>query len=62
VTREPSPWFTQREAADYLGIDVRTIRIMIADGRLTGFRSGRNMIRVRREDLDAALQPFGGAV
>jgi excisionase family DNA binding protein len=55
------PWVTQREAADHLGVDVRTIRNMICDGRLTGYRSGRNVIRLRRADLDAVLQPFGGA-
>jgi excisionase family DNA binding protein len=56
------PWVTQREAAEHLGVDVRTIRNMIADGRLTGYRSGRNVIRLRRNDLDSVLVPFGGAV
>ncbi len=52
---------TQAEAAEYLGVTTRTIRQMIADGRLTGYRSGARLIRVDLNDVDAAMQPFGGA-
>lgn len=52
---------TQREAASYLGVTDRTIRNMIADGRLTGYRNGARVIRVDLNELDAAMQPFGGA-
>lgn len=50
------------EAADYLQVTDRTIRQMIADGRLTGYRSGGRLIRVDLNELDAAMKPFGGAV
>ena len=50
-----------REAADYLGVTERTIRQMIADGRLTGYRSGSRLVRVDLNEVDAAMQPFGGA-
>ena len=49
------------EAADYLQVTDRTIRQMIADGRLTGYRSGSRLVRVDLDELDAAMKPFGGA-
>jgi excisionase family DNA binding protein len=48
------------EAAEYLGVTGRTIRQMIADGRLTGYRSGTRLVRVDLDELDAAMEPFGG--
>ena len=50
-----------REAAEYLGVTERTIRQMIADGRLTGYRSGNRLVRVDLNEIDAAMKPFGGA-
>jgi len=56
-------WISQAEAAEYLGVTDRTIRQMICDGRLTGYRlAGRTTVRLRLEDIDAAMQPFGGSV
>jgi excisionase family DNA binding protein len=49
------------EAADYLEVTDRTIRQMIADGRLTGYRSGSRLVRVDLNEIDAAMKPFGGA-
>lgn len=49
------------EAADYLGVTERTIRQMIADGRLRAYRNGRNIIRLDLNEIDAAMTPFGGA-
>lgn len=48
------------EAAEYLGVTDRTIRQMIADGRLIGYRSGKRLVRVDLDEIDAAMQPFGG--
>jgi excisionase family DNA binding protein len=50
-----------QEAAEYLGVTDRTIRQMIADGRLTGYRSGARLIRVDLNELDTAMRPFGGS-
>jgi excisionase family DNA binding protein len=50
------------DAAAYLGVTTRTIRQMIGDGRLTGYRSGARLVRLDRNEIDAAMQPFGGAV
>ena len=49
------------EAAEYLQVTDRTIRQMIADGRLTGYRSGSRLIRLDLNEIDAAMRPFGGA-
>jgi excisionase family DNA binding protein len=50
------------EAAEYLGVTDRTIRQMIADGRLTGYRSGTRLVRLDLDEIDAAMRPFGGAL
>ncbi|KKF01932.1 excisionase family DNA-binding protein [Mycolicibacterium obuense] len=63
VSRElhPRRYVTQAQAAEYLGVTARTIRQMIADGRLTGYRSGKRLVRVDLNEIDKAMQPFGGA-
>jgi excisionase family DNA binding protein len=48
------------DAAEYLGVTDRTIRQMIADGRITGYRSGSRLVRVDLNEVDAAMRPFGG--
>jgi excisionase family DNA binding protein len=50
------------EAANYLQVTDRTIRQMIADGRITGYRNGSRLVRVDLNEIDAAMRPFGGAV
>lgn len=51
-----------KEAATYLHVTERTIRQMIAEGRLTGYRNGSRLVRVDLNEIDAAMQPFGGAI
>ncbi|MBV5243900.1 excisionase family DNA-binding protein [Mycolicibacterium sp. PAM1] len=53
---------TQAEAAEYLGVTTRTIRQMIADGRLTGYRLNPRFIRIDLNEVDAAMTPIGGGV
>lgn len=55
-------WATTQKAADYLGVTDRTIRQMVADGRLRAYRSGGRVVRIDLNELDAAMEPFGGAV
>jgi excisionase family DNA binding protein len=54
-------YISQREAAEILGVHVATVRVMISDGRLTGYRLGRGNIRLRLADVEAALQPIPAA-
>jgi excisionase family DNA binding protein len=49
------------EAAEYLQVTVRTVRQMVADGRLTAYRSGTRLVRLDLNEIDAAMKPFGGA-
>ncbi|AMU70942.1 helix-turn-helix domain-containing protein [Mycobacteroides abscessus] len=49
------------EAAEYLGVNHRTVRNAISDGRLKGYRFGAT-IRLRLDEIDDALQPVIGAV
>ena len=49
------------EAAVYLGVNIRTIRRQIADGRLTGYRLGDRLIRIDLDELDAAMHPIPAA-
>ncbi|OZE26167.1 hypothetical protein CH262_08315 [Rhodococcus sp. 05-2255-1e] len=46
-------------AADYLGVDPRTIRTYIADGRLPAWRMGPRLVKVDESDLDNLLTPIG---
>ena len=54
-------YVTITEAADYLSLTTRTVRQMIADGRLTAYSNGHRIIRLDRTEIDAAMQPVGGA-
>lgn len=50
------------DAAEYIGVTPRTIRQMIADGRITGYRNGPRLIRVDLNEIDdVVMQPFGGS-
>lgn len=55
-------WASLKDAGDYLGVTDRTIRQMIMDGKIRGYRSNARLIRVDLNELDAAMRPFGGDV
>lgn len=50
------------EAAEYLGVNPRTIRRYIAAGRITGYRVGPRLIKVDLDEIESLYQPIGGAV
>jgi excisionase family DNA binding protein len=52
---EATKYLTKSEAAEYLGVTVKTIDRKIASGDIPAYRFGPKLIRVKREDLDAAL-------
>jgi|GEM_PF-3439116 len=53
---------TQAEAANYLRITDRAVRVMISDGRLAGYTmGGRRTVRVRRDEVEALMQPIPAA-
>lgn len=57
----PRRWASLKDAADYLDVTDRTIRQMITDGKIRGYRTNQRLVRVDLNEIDAALQPFGGA-
>jgi excisionase family DNA binding protein len=44
-----------RDTATELGLSVDTVRRYIATGRLSAYRIGPRLLRVRRESIDALL-------
>lgn len=54
-------YITISDAADYLGVTTRTVRAMVADGRLVAYRCGPRVVRLRLDEVDAAMVPMGGA-
>jgi excisionase family DNA binding protein len=57
---QPSPrrrWATPQVAAAYIDVNERTIRRMIAAGRLTGYRFGDRLLRVDLDELDRTMKP-----
>jgi excisionase family DNA binding protein len=56
-----APDMTINDVANYLGVTPRTVRHMVADGRLIAYKLGARVVRFRRSDIDKALVPHGGA-
>ena len=56
-------WASINDIAEHLDVTERTVRQMIADGRLTGYRLSPKFIRLDLDEVDAALMvPIGGGV
>jgi excisionase family DNA binding protein len=53
-------WASLKDAGDHAGVTDRTIRQWIADGVIRGYRINARVVRVDLNELDAAMQPFGG--
>lgn len=51
-------WLSLAEAAEYLGVEQKTLRRMIDRGELSANRFGPRLIRIAQADLDAAMQPI----
>jgi excisionase family DNA binding protein len=46
------------QAAEYAAVSTKTVRRRIADGTIPAVRLGPRAIRVRLQDIDAALRPI----
>lgn len=53
---------TIKAAAEYLGVDPKTIRRWISQGRLTAYRVGPRLIRIDRDSLFKIARPVGGVL
>lgn len=49
------------QAAEILGLSIKTIRRRIASGDLPAYRSGRRVIRVKAADLDRLFRRIPSA-
>lgn len=49
------------EAAQVMSLSVRTIRRRIADGTIPAYQCGRRPIRIRLDELEAALRRIPSA-
>jgi excisionase family DNA binding protein len=58
VSADPSQLLPLRQAAQESACSVGTIRNLVARGDLAAYRFGPRLIRVRRQDLEALLQPY----
>lgn len=45
------------ESAALLGVNPKTVRRMISDGKLPAFRVGARLLRIREEHVYALLKP-----
>ncbi|MDA2891267.1 excisionase family DNA-binding protein [Mycolicibacterium sp. BiH015] len=54
-------WASIPEVAGHIGTSQRTVRRMIADGRLRAYQCGPRILRLDLNEIDAAMKPFGGA-
>jgi len=62
VTTKPNAMLTIAEAADRLHVHSRTIRRRIADGSLSAYRVGPQLIRLDPAEVDALLRPIPAAL
>ena len=51
-------WLSKQQVAAEFGISDRTVRRMIADGRIPAHRLGPRLVRIRRTDALAAVTPI----
>jgi len=49
------------QAAEVMSLSVKTIRRRIADGTIPAYQCGRRPIRIRLDDLEAALRRIPSA-
>ena len=58
VTAEAQRFVSQEDAAARWGVSVDTIRRLIRQGKLTGYRLNNRIIRVDLAEVDACFQPI----
>ena len=54
--RDLPVYVSLEEAADMLSLSTRTIRRRISDGTIPAYQCGRRPIRIRLDELEAALR------
>ena len=54
-------YLSLEEAAEVMSLSVKTIRRRIADGTIPAYQCGRRAIRIRVDELEAALRRIPSA-
>lgn len=63
IMKDQAIYLSVRQAADFLSVSPRTIRRYIEQNILPAYRVTRsNTIRIKREDLEALLQPVNQSI
>lgn len=58
---QPATMLSIADTARYLNVTTRTVQQMIADRRLRAYSLGPRVVRLRLDEINAALRPYGGA-
>lgn len=61
VDAQARRWASITAAADHYQIGERTLRQMIYDGKVTGYKLGPQLLRVDLNEIDALMEPTNGA-
>ena len=61
-TKELPVYVSLEEAAQIMSLSTRTIRRRISDGTIPAYQCGTRPIRIRLDDLQAALRPIPSAL
>jgi excisionase family DNA binding protein len=59
--RELPTYVSLEEAAEMMSLSTRTIRRRISDGTIPAYQCGRRSIRIRVDELEAALRRIPSA-
>ena len=59
--KELPTYVSLEEAADIMSLSTRTIRRRISDGTIPAYQCGRRPIRIRLDELEAALRRLPSA-
>jgi hypothetical protein len=58
-SERPRRWASTGATADHIGVDPRTIRAMVQDGRIKQYSLGPRLKRYDLNEIDAALERGG---
>ena len=61
TTRNLPTYLSLAEAAEVMSLSVKTIRRRISDGTIPAYQCGRRAIRIRVDELEAALRRIPSA-
>lgn len=56
-TPDPDQMLSYRQAGELLGVSSDSVRRWVTQGRLPAYRLSRQVVRIKRKDLDAVLVP-----